>query len=382
MGLNQGRSASDYVFLACPVADDDDDLTASFAADLRMLSAGRSLAVDDRFALDSLLVSAERFITMFHSQTRAGPPDRRLWQVRREIECTGTYRHTAAELEFGAQVAWRNSSGSIGRLYWRSLRVRDRREVTAAPDIAAESVAHLREATNGGRIRPLITIFAPDAPGRPGPRIVSPQLVRYACYPAADGSVTGDPVNAELTRLACEAGWPGGRPAGPFDILPLLVAEPGGQITRHELPGDAVLEVSIRHPDFGWFTDLGLRWYAVPVISDMYLDIGGVCYPAVPFNGWHMCTEVGSRDLGDTARCDQLPVIAEHMGLSTASDQTLWKDKAMTELNLAVLHSFTADGVTIADHHAESAAPVFHRYYEDFNQTPSFYRHPVSPRLK
>jgi nitric-oxide synthase len=382
MGLNQGRSASDYVFLACPVADDDDDLTASFAADLRMLSAGRSLAVDDRFALDSLLVSAERFITMFHSQTRAGPPDRRLWQVRREIECTGTYRHTAAELEFGAQVAWRNSSGSIGRSYWRSLRVRDRREVTAAPDIAAESVAHLREATNGGRIRPLITIFAPDAPGRPGPRIVSPQLVRYACYPAADGSVTGDPVNAELTRLACEVGWPGGRPAGPFDILPLLVAEPGGQITRHELPGDAVLEVSIRHPDFGWFTDLGLRWYAVPVISDMYLDIGGVCYPAVPFNGWHMCTEVGSRDLGDTAHCDQLPVIAERMGLSTASDQTLWRDKAMTELNLAVLHSFTADGVTIADHHAEAAAPVFHRYYEDFNQTPSFYRHPVSPRLK
>ena len=143
MGLNQGRSASDYVFLACPVADDDDDLTASFAADLRLLSAGRSLAVDDRFALDSLLVSAERFITMFHSETPAGPPDRRLRQVRREIERTGTYRHTAAELEFGAQVAWRNSSGSIGRRYWRSLQVRDRREVTAAPDIAAESVAHL-----------------------------------------------------------------------------------------------------------------------------------------------------------------------------------------------------------------------------------------------
>ena len=114
----------------------------------------------------------------------------------------------------------------------------------------------------------------------------------------------------------------------------------------------------------------------------MYLDIGGVCYPAVPFNGWYMCTEIGSRDLGDTARYDQLPVIAERMGLSTASDQTLWKDKAMTELNLAVLHSFSADGVTITDHHAESAAPVFPRYYEDFNQTPNFYQHPVSLRLK
>ena len=46
---------------------------------------------------------------------------------------------------------------------------------------------HLREATNDGRIRPVITVFAPDAPGRPGPRILSSQLVRYAGYTAADG---------------------------------------------------------------------------------------------------------------------------------------------------------------------------------------------------
>ena len=128
----------------------------------------------------------------------------------------------------------------------------------------------------------------------------------------------------------------------------------GGLITLHELPADAVLEVTIGHPEFGWFADLGLRWHAVPVISDMYLDIGGVHYPAAPFNGWYRCTEIGSRDLGDADRYDQLPVIARHMGLSTASDRTLWKDKAMTELNLAVLHSFSKAGVTIADHHTES----------------------------
>ena len=73
------------------------------------------------------------------------------------------------------------------------------------------------------------------------------------------------------------------------------------------MPADAVLEVAIGHPEFGWFAELGLRWYAVPVISDMYLEIGGVCYPAAPFNGWYMCTEIGSRDLGDTGRYDQLP---------------------------------------------------------------------------
>ena len=359
---------------------------------------------------DGLLASAERFITLFHSENRAGPPDRRLRHVRREIETTGTYRHTPAELAFGARVAWRNSSRCIGRLYWRSLRVRDRREVTAAPDVAAESIAHLRKATNGGRIRPLITVFAPDAPDRRGPRILSPQLVRYAGYDAGDGAVIGDPATADVTRLARDLGWPGGRPPGRFDVLPLLVQEAGAPVTLHELPADAVLEVVIGHPELGWFAGLGLRWYGVPVISDMYLDVGGICYPAAPFNGWYMCTEIGSRDLGDAGRYDQLPVIARRMGLSTASDRTLWKDRALTELNLAVLHSFSAAGVTIADHHTESvrflrhlereeregrvcpadwtwivppaassATPVFHRYYQELDQSPNFYRHPALP---
>lgn len=382
-------------------------------------AAGESLpdhglpALDHLPALDSLLTSAEMFITMFHSENHLGAPDRRLWHVRSEIEASGTYWHTPEELAFGARVAWRNSARCIGRLYWQSLQVRDRRAITAAPDIAAESVGHLREATNGGRIRPVITVFAPDAPGSPGPRIISSQLVRYAGYEAADGPVIGDPANADLTRLARGLGWPGGQPAGRFDILPLLVQEPGAPVTAHEIPADAVLEVPIEHPELDWFADLGLRWHAVPVISDMYLDIGGVRYPAAPFNGWYMGTEIGSRNFGDSGRYDQLPVIAARMGLSMDSDRNLWKDKAMTELNLAVLHSFSKAGVTITDHHTESArflahiereerhqrqcpadwtwivppaasstTPVFHRYYQNFDQTPNFYRHPAPASRK
>jgi nitric-oxide synthase len=372
-----------------------------------VLPAAPSLA-DDPFALERLLVSAEWFITEFHCEARAGSPDGRMRQIRREIGATGTYRHTPAELEYGARVAWRNSAKCIGRLYWKSLRVRDRREVRTAREVAAESVTHLREATNGGRIRPMITVFAPDAPGRPGPRILSSQLVRYAGHVSEGGGVTGDPACVDLTRLARALGWSPGRPAGRFDLLPLIVQEPGCCPSLHALPADAVLEVAITHPEFGWFADLGLRWYAVPVISDMYLEIGGVCYPAAPFNGWYMGTEIGSRDFGDTGRYDQLPVIAERMGLPMASERTLWKDKALTELNLAVLHSFEAAGVTITDHHTESArflahvereeghgracpadwtwivppaaasaTPVFHRYYQNFDQTPNFYRHPA-----
>ena len=399
-----GRAVGQESGGACPIAGQAE---IGIGTGLALLPGDWSWPGYSLSALESLLVSAEQFITMFHSENYLGPPDRRLAQVRREIEASGTYWHTPQELAFGARVAWRNSARCIGRLYWQSLQVRDRREVAAAPDIAAESVAHLREATNGGRIRPVITVFAPDAPGRPGPRIVSSQLVRYAGYEGPDGSIVGDPANVELTGLAQDLGWPGGRPAGRFDILPLLVQEAGAPISVHEIPADAVLEVPIEHPELGWFADLGLRWYAVPVISDMYLDVGGVRYPAAPFNGWYMCTEIGSRDLGDRARYDQLPVIAAHMGLSVANDRTLWKDKAITELNLAVLHSFGKADVTITDHHTESvrflahidreerhgracpadwtwivpptassATPVFHRYYENFDQTPNFYRHP------
>jgi nitric-oxide synthase, bacterial len=373
-----------------------------------MLTAAR-VAADPSLVLDRLLASAEQFLTDFHCENRLGPPDGRMRQVRREINAAGTYRHSRSELEYGARVAWRNSARCIGRLYWNSLRVRDRRGVSAASDVAAEAIAHLREATNGGRIRPMITVFAPDVPGLPGPRILSSQLVRYAGHAdACDGGIIGDPANADLTRLARDLGWSPPSQPGRFDVLPVIIQEAGICPTLHDLPADAVLEVAITHPELGWFSDLGLRWYAVPVISDMYLEIGGIRYPAVPFNGWYMCTEIGSRDFGDASRYHQLPVIARHMGLSTDSERTLWKDRAVTELNFAVLHSFTAAGVTITDHHTESvrflrhlereeshgracpadwtwivppaaasATPVFHRYYQNFDQKPNFYRHPA-----
>jgi len=39
------------------------------------------------------------------------------------------------------------------------------------------------------------------------------------------------------------------------------------------------------------------------------------------------------------------------MGLNTDSNRSLWKDKALVELNIAVLDSFQKAGVTIVDHH-------------------------------
>ncbi|NEB81744.1 nitric oxide synthase oxygenase [Streptomyces sp. SID14478] len=351
--------------------------------------------------------AAADFVRRHHSEEQLGDPAPRLAEIDTELAATGTYTHTPQELVFGARVAWRNANRCIGRLYWRSLRVRDLRGLTGAQEIAAACADHLREAAPGGRIRPLITVFAPDAPGRPGPRIWNEQLIRYAGYVQRDGHVVGDPRGAGLTALARRLGWHGG--AGtPFDVLPLVVQRVPHEKPRcFDLPPDAVLEVPLQHPEFTWWPELGLRWHAVPALANMCLEIGGICYGAAPFNGWYMGTEIGARNLADTDRYNLLPYLAHRLGLDTSSDRSLWKDRALVELNRSVLHSFDRAGVTIADHHTEShrflthigreeargrtvgadwswivppmsgsTTAVFHRTYDTTESTPSFVHHP------
>jgi nitric-oxide synthase, brain len=69
------------------------------------------------------------------------------------------------------------------------------------------------------------------------------------------------------------------------------------------------------------------------------LDVGGLEFTACPFNGWYMGTEIG-RDFADINRYNKLPIIAEKMGLDTMTNMSLWKDRALIELNYAILYSF------------------------------------------
>lgn len=57
-----------------------------------------------------------------------------------------------------------------------------------------------------------------------------------------------------------------------------------------------------------WFAELGLRWYALPAVSGMLLEIGGLEFPAAPFNGWYLSSEIGMRNLCDTNRYNMLQV--------------------------------------------------------------------------
>ena len=104
----------------------------------------------------------------------------RVGEVFRDYRRERTYWQTEDELTYGAKVAWRNSTRCIGRLLWQSLIVRDLRHLTTAADIFAALVEHIQQATNGGSIRSMMSIFAPDSPGQPGIRIWNSQLIRYA----------------------------------------------------------------------------------------------------------------------------------------------------------------------------------------------------------
>ncbi|BCJ54471.1 nitric oxide synthase oxygenase [Actinoplanes sp. NBRC 14428] len=349
---------------------------------------------------------ADEFLRQCYVENpRLGPVEPRLAIVRAQIAATGSYVHTTEELAYGAKLAWRNASRCIGRLYWRSLVVLDRRRARTADEIFSLLVHHLQAAGGGqqaGKLRPVISIFAAAQPGQPYAKVWNEQLLRYAGYRTEDGGVVGDPRNADFTARMQGFGWQGKGDA--FDILPLAVEVPGEPVRLYELPERAVLEVPIAHPDYGWFVELGLRWHAVPAISNMRLSIGGVTYPLAPFNGWYLGSEIGARNFADTDRYDMLPTVAARMGLDTSRESTLWRDRALVELNRAVLWSFEKAGVRISDHHTESQrflthlgneeragrrvpadwswivppisggiTPVFHRYYDELDLKPNFY---------
>jgi nitric-oxide synthase, bacterial len=277
---------------------------------------------------NELFQKAKQFITICYRELGKNEHqiDKRIEDIQREIEETGTYNHSFEELEHGAKMAWRNSNRCIGRLFWNSLHVFDQRKAETAEDIFKALCYHIEYATNEGKIRPTITIFKPKQHGKEQVRVWNHQLIRYAGYETEYG-IIGDSSSIAFTRACQQLGWEG--QGTHFDVLPLVIQTGANEPKWFEIPKDMVMEVPITHPEYQWFEDLHLRWYAVPIISDMKLEIGGIEYTAAPlFNGWYMETEIGARNLADISRYNMLPKVASLMGLNTDTNATLWKDKA------------------------------------------------------
>ncbi len=317
---------------------------------------------------EQLWKEAGQFLQLYHCEL--GLEDQleaRLQTVRHDIEKTGTYEHTYEELAYGAKVAWRNSNRCIGRLFWERMEVIDARSVTNSEEVFAQLIEHIRYAGNDGKIKPLITIFAPANNDHQPVKIWNHQLMRYAGYETEYG-IVGDPASVTFTKQCQKLGWTGKGTA--FDLLPLVIQVNHSKPEWMEIPNNIVIEVPINHPTEDIFAGQDVKWYGVPIISDMRLEIGGLNYVAAPFNGWYMGTEIGARNLADKNRYNLLPLVAEQLGLNTKHLNTLWKDRALVELNVAVLESFKQAGVSIVDHHtAAKQFAVFEKQEEKLGRT-------------
>ncbi|XP_051858292.1 nitric oxide synthase isoform X4 [Drosophila albomicans] len=313
---------------------------------------------------DLVLEHAKDFLDQYFTSIKrssSAAHETRWKQVRQSIETTGHYQLTETELIYGAKLAWRNSSRCIGRIQWSKLQVFDCRYVTTTSGMFEAICNHIKYATNKGNLRSAITIFPQRTDAKHDYRIWNNQLISYAGYKQTDGKIIGDPMNVEFTEVCTKLGWKG--KGSEWDILPLVVSANGHDPDYFDYPPELILEVPLSHPKFEWFSDLGLRWYALPAVSSMLFDVGGIQFTATTFSGWYMSTEIGCRNLCDTNRRNMLETVALKMNLDTRTPTSLWKDKAVVEMNIAVLHSYQSRNVTIVDHH--TASESFMKHFEN-----------------
>lgn len=306
---------------------------------------------------EKLIREAMEFQDLFHNEMGSLPEvqAQRKAEILASIEKTGTYTHSFEELQHGARVAWRNAPKCSNRKVWNELQLLDRRDVTTNEGMFEACLEHLKMAQKNMVTDTFITVFAPAHPGdrKSGPRVWNDQLVRYAAYRQEDGAIMGDRGNLGFTDMVrTRFQWSTGRERTMFDLLPMVFqANPEEPPQCFEIPETYVLEIEIWDPEYPWLGDLGLKWYAVPAVSNMHLEVGGILYTAAPFNGWYADTEI-VRDFADEGRYNMLPRIAQLMGLDTNRNSALWKDQAMLALNRAVLNSFQHSGFGMVDHHS------------------------------
>ncbi|MEM1321086.1 MAG: nitric oxide synthase oxygenase [Bacteroidota bacterium] len=313
--------------------------------------------IQEHINTEHIWAEARDFLQQYYQENQLEGLAARLREVEAAIGLKGQYWHTAEELAFGAKLAWRNSNRCIGRLFWPTLKVLDYRRINSPQAFIQALEDHIALADGSRKIRNVISVFPPQAPGKRLPfRIFNYELIQYAGYQEADGQIIGDPKHLEFTARCQALGWRG---AGtPFDLLPLVYQYEDQPVQFHEWPPELIQEIEIEHPEWSSFQSLQLKWYKLPMISNMRLSIGGIDYPTAPFNGWYMLNEIATRNFGDQQRYNLLPAVADKLGLDRSSP--FWKDKALIALNEAVYHSFQKAGATIVDHH--TACEQFMRF--------------------
>jgi nitric oxide synthase oxygenase domain/subunit len=233
----------------------------------------------------------------------------------------GTWYQEPVELEYGLRAAWRNARRCIMRSEHENLALCDLRQVQSSQEMARAILSGMTAAFNRGHILPTVFVFPPRQPGTRGPMIWNGQVLSFAGYRQKDGSILGDPLNADLTDSIIELGWTPPINKSRWDILPLVTMAQGDAPYLLELPMELKRTVQITHPRYEQeFRQLGLRWVVAPALSRLGFDIGGNQYTASPFIGWFMDAEIGVRNLADSFRYNVLPEVVKTLKLIDESD--------------------------------------------------------------
>ena len=274
----------------------------------------------------------------------------RLEEVAKELSETESYEHTTDELAWSAKTAWRNAARCAGRSMWKSLVVKDERKLSTCEEIFTAICSNLRETYNGGSIIPTAVIFDQRRDDtRPGIRIWNDLILSFAGHLLPNGDVYGDPKNVYLANLAKDNGWKPEYTA--FDILPLIITD-RNEVTRcFELPADIRnYVVSIKHSEIPAISDLALKWYGIPSVSNMMLEAGGIQYTAAPIAGFFQDTEISVMDLLNPSRYNTLEAVGLAMKLDITNNTSFWKSQVGLEFNRAVYESYKSSNVAIIDH--------------------------------
>jgi nitric oxide synthase oxygenase domain/subunit len=236
----------------------------------------------------------------------------------------GSWYQHPAELEYGLRAAWRNARRCIMRSEHEHLVLCDLRRVQSSREMARTIAKGMQEAFNRGHIIPTVFAFPPRQPGKRGPMVWNHQMMAFAGYLEADGSILGDPANVDLTQSMIDFGWKPPINKSRWDLLPLITMAENDAPYMMELPSELKRTVQITHPRYEKeFRDLDLRWVLAPALSRLGFDIGGNQYTATPFIGWFMDSEIGVRDLADTFRYNALPDVVNALGLSPEPETPL-----------------------------------------------------------
>ena len=167
-----------------------------------------------------------------------------------------------------------------------------REDVNTTDEMFKAICDHIDYGTNGGALRPAITVFRPRKSGKPDLRIWNGMGISFAGYCKEAKNEAGETIeetkgdlgNLDFTKFCQRLGWSSKGTA--FDILPFVLSDDKQEPVYYDIPEELVMLVPITHPTIKEIGEMGLKWHALPMVSGLLLEVGGLEFPAAPFAGW------------------------------------------------------------------------------------------------